>query len=76
MNRPPAIRSATLSLWTLGHRSYYSPMLRVAGGFAAYPAAEPRRARETPGRCRAWAPLGAGTTEDPACNEARFPDSR
>ena len=32
MNNSPAIRSHNLSLWTFGHRRYYSPMRHATGG--------------------------------------------
>ncbi|HUL54258.1 MAG TPA: hypothetical protein VLT83_12690 [Opitutaceae bacterium] len=76
MNHPPINRSAAISLWTLGHRSHYSPMLRVAGGFSAFPAVGPGPVRPNRERGRAVAPAGAGAAEDLAGGEARFPVSR
>ena len=35
MNNSPTIRTSSFSLWTMGHRRYYSPMLHAAGGPAA-----------------------------------------
>ncbi len=32
MNDSPHSRSPGLSLWTLGHRQFYSPLMRVPGG--------------------------------------------
>jgi hypothetical protein len=32
MNISPTIRSPNFNLWTLGHRRYYSPLLRAPGG--------------------------------------------
>ena len=31
MNHSSIIRTTSLSLWTLGHRRYYSPMLHASG---------------------------------------------
>ena len=31
MNNTQTIRTTSFSLWTMGHRRYYSPMLRTAG---------------------------------------------
>jgi hypothetical protein len=35
MNTSPIIRHPGLNLWTLGHRRYYSPSVRTAGGWSA-----------------------------------------
>jgi hypothetical protein len=35
MNNSPVIRTTSFSLWTMGHRRYYSPMLHAAGGAPA-----------------------------------------
>ena len=34
MNTSPVPRPSALSLWTLGHRRYYSPSVRTAGGWS------------------------------------------
>jgi hypothetical protein len=35
MNHSPLARTHSFSLWTIGHRRYYSPMLRAAGRLPA-----------------------------------------
>ena len=35
MNRSSSVRTHSFSLWTIGHRRYYSPMLRAAGRLPA-----------------------------------------
>jgi hypothetical protein len=35
MKHSSLVRTHSFSLWTIGHRRYYSPMLRTAGGPAA-----------------------------------------
>jgi hypothetical protein len=35
MNRSSLVRTHSFSLWTIGHRRYYSPMLRAAGRLPA-----------------------------------------
>jgi hypothetical protein len=43
MNTSPVTRPATLNLWTLGHRRYYSPSVRTAGGWSGFaPLVTPR----------------------------------
>lgn len=32
MNNSQTIRTTSFSLWTMGHRRYYSPMMHSAGG--------------------------------------------
>lgn len=34
MNTSPVPRHSPLHLWTLGHRRYYSPSVRTAGGWS------------------------------------------
>ena len=35
MNNTQTIRTTSFSLWTMGHRRYYSPMMHAAGGAPA-----------------------------------------
>jgi hypothetical protein len=76
MNHSPVIRAASISLWTLGHRRYYSPLLRVAAGFSAAGTAEPPRVGLNPGRRSAPAPAGIGAAKDATGDEERHPAFR
>ena len=68
MNHLPAIRT-NINLWTLGHRRYYSPIVRVAGGLSAPGAALPRRVRSDPGLRREPDPAGDRAAADAALGE-------
>ncbi len=69
MNHFPVIRTTNINLWTLGHRRYYSPIIRVAGGLSAPGAALPRRVRRDPGLRREPDPAGSRAAEDAALGE-------
>lgn len=69
MNHFPVSRAATINLWTLGHRRYYSPIIRVAGGLSAPGAALPLRVRPDPGLRRESNPAGHRAAEDAALGE-------
>lgn len=45
MNNSPIHRTASINLWTLGHRRFYSPMMRVPGGLPAADAMATPRVR-------------------------------
>jgi hypothetical protein len=74
MNHAPVIRPASINLWTLGHRRYYSPMLQVAGRFAAADVIEPIRPRLDAAPC--GAPAGASAVTDAMGGEGSTPISR
>lgn len=76
MNHAPVIRPASINLWTLGHRRYYSPMLQVVGRFSAAGAAAPIRPLLDPEPGRAPAPAGARAVTDARGGEGSTPISR
>jgi hypothetical protein len=71
MNPFPVIRTTSINLWTLGHRRYYSPIIRVAGGLSALGAVLPCCVRADPGLRREPDPAGNGAAEHAAPAEKR-----
>lgn len=63
MNNSPVIRPTTINLWTLGHRRYYSPMMRVPGGLSAAAATMASRVRPSLGLRREVDPAAGGAAE-------------
>jgi hypothetical protein len=48
MHQLPANRASSINLWTLGHRRFYSPSIRVAGGLSPPGAAQRHQLRDDP----------------------------
>jgi hypothetical protein len=69
MNDIPVNRTTSIKLWTLGHRCYYSPIIRVAGGLSAAGTALPLRVRPDPWLRREPDPAGNRAAEDAALGE-------
>lgn len=69
MNQFPVSRTTSINLWTLRHRRYYSPIIRVAGGLSASDAALPRRVRPDSGLRREPDPAGSRAAKDAALGE-------
>jgi hypothetical protein len=69
MNSPQIIRTTSFSLWTMGHRRYYSPMIHAAGGPPATDTMVTPRIRPSLVLRNVRGPELDGTTETPASGE-------
>ncbi|HZL46565.1 MAG TPA: hypothetical protein VFC28_10095 [Opitutaceae bacterium] len=69
MNNSSLIRTTSFSLWTMGHRRYYSPMLQAAGRLPATETMVTPRVRPSLVLRRVREPGLDGGTHAPASGE-------
>ena len=69
MNHSQTIRTTSFSLWTMGHRRYYSPMMHAAGGPPATDTMVTPRVRPSLVLRSVRAPGLDDSTETPASGE-------
>jgi hypothetical protein len=63
MNDSPTTRATSVSLWTLGHRRFYSPLMRAPGGPSAAARMAAPRVRPNLGWRDLLAPAAGSATE-------------
>ena len=69
MNNSPVIRTTSFSLWTMGHRRYYSPMMHTGGGPPATDTMVTPRVRPTLALRSVREPGAGGAPNAPASGE-------